>query len=163
MSKNNHDPESKELAFKAYNLFDAFLMSLVAEDDISIDVKIEATRDAISQHFAHLENCKVKADQLDPYKMVCWLTCSLLSKLSSDDSRILDAVATAGILTQNKLLSMEPDSRFALDANSMRFLKLLLINEKRGNSSHGIWQNGFYAAYHSAVFMKRRLAIADLK
>ena len=114
----------------------------------------ETVIDMLSQHGDHLREHIKNQKHVDPYKIVSWLGCALLRKVSLIKGREercpSQAVARATILTLEGFLFH--DIGVHLQEDSRLLLQRMLIREKQDNyvSDHGIWQNGLYAAFHLA-------------
>lgn len=139
------------------------------EETISqIDVEADIIVPMMSQHIGHLDHHEVTQEGVDPYKIVCWLGCEILSKVSCHRERPekkicpFRAVGEALIDTLVGLLAEDSRGRIILSEHTRRFLLQMLIAEKLEHGKHGIWQNGLYAAFHCSVFAFREMERATI-
>ncbi|MEZ5301564.1 MAG: hypothetical protein R3F11_13080 [Verrucomicrobiales bacterium] len=60
-------------------------------------------------------------------------------------------MGNALIDTLSGLLAQDSGGKIILPIRTRTLLLQMLVAEKTGDSDHGIWQNGIYAAFHCAV------------
>lgn len=117
----------------------------------------KAVRITLAQHGEHLVCHCVKQTHADPYKLVSWLGCAILSQIpcetgkSSDEISGFRIVSNALIKTLCGLLKYDTEGKVELPSRARKLLRKMLKEEKIGNRDHGIWQNGLYAAFHCAI------------
>jgi len=150
--------ERSDLAWAAVEQFNKSIIEakLDLEDPSLLD---ETILEMLWQHGDHLSEHIGEQNHVDPYKIVSWLGCSLLRRVTlikTGGGRCPShAVARATILTLEGFL--HKDTGAYLEEDSRLLLQRMLIKEKQDNyqSDHGIWQNGLYAAFHLAMKIGR--------
>lgn len=121
--------------------------------DLPADAFTNAIVDTLSQHRAHLEVHRVDQTHVDPYKVVCWCGCAVLKLI--DESENFERAATAIVRLLGCFLQADSNGEVVLPPRTYDLLVQMLREEKMGTCNHGIWQNGLYAAFHSAVAVMR--------
>lgn len=117
----------------------------------------------LGQHKDHLQSHDVTQNDVDPYKVVSWFGCAVLAEVTCEAKNPKDrtcafrAVARALINTLCGLLAEDSSGKVVFPANTRKLLLKMLIREKLKQGEQGIWQNGLYAAFHSAVVTLREM------
>ncbi len=106
---------------------------------------------ALQQHGEHLKTHQIEQKSIDAFKLVCWLGGGLLEGVSKGDDAQSGAIIDALIKTLRELLYIESEKFLKLPGSSAALLKSLLLQEKHGNSKHGIWMNGLYMSFHCSI------------
>ena len=153
----------KDRARLAWAAIGALLKAFeVSKVDIPPEEIERATREMFFHHAEHLVQHKMNQTHVDPYKLVCWFGCALLSeatiiKNDKDGRCEFTAIAYAVIRTLTNFLNIDSEGRVILPPKSRQLLIQMLVQEKMRNHRHGIWQNGLYAAFHCSVATLRAL------
>ena len=128
----------------------------IAHDDALID---EVVIETVLHHREHLRVHEVEQRHVDAYKIVSWLGCILLKKLlqtqKKDSMEPVDSGLqfdmVAGALVDLLGGFFYEDKDIHLPDEMLEFLIKMLHEEAYNNGDHGIWMNGLYMAFHSAV------------
>jgi len=116
---------------------------------------------ALTQHVSHLAHHGVDQVRVDPYKLVCWVGCSVLESVTCNpDPKTrcpFKVVAQSLIDTLCGFLATDSDGKLIFRSETRKMLLQMLIAEKIEQSDQGIWQNGLYAAFHCSVESLRLL------
>ena len=126
-----------------------------------------ACTNMLFHHKDHIGIHKIDQKRIDPYKIACWYGCSLLDEIAykeGPDGKVasgidllgcgkskFEIVARSVIITLSAFLTKEQPGGVNLPTQTKKLLYQLLKEEKIGDSDHGIWKNGLYVAYHSAI------------
>ena len=137
--------------------------SIVSDDALTDEV----IRETVIHHREHLQVHKFEQRHVDAYKIVSWLGCILLKKLvqqkkhsmEPDDSDVQFNMV-AGALVDLLGGFFWEDKGIRLPDEMLDFLIKMLHEEAYNNGDHGIWMNGLYMAFHSAVVATELQAIA---
>ena len=106
---------------------------------------------ALQQHGDHLTVHHIEQTTIDAFKLACWLGGSLLDETRKEDKGQCADIIDALIKTLREFLIMESEWYLVMPPSSMALLKSLLLEEKAGNTKHGIWMNGLYMAFHCSL------------
>lgn len=145
---------SREISGVAYRgLFELQISFERYRVHLQPDAFTNAIVDTLSHHRAHLEVHRVDQTHVDPYKIVCWCGCAVLNSIDDPDNFLKAAAALVRVL--GGLLQADSKGDVVLPSRTYKLLVQMLHEEKFGVCNHGIWQNGLYAAFHSAVAVMR--------
>ena len=137
----------------------------IVTDDALIDEVISET---VIHHKEHLRVHEVEQRHVDAYKIVSWLGCILLKKLvqsqkknSMEPDSGIQFNMVAGALVDLLGGFFYEDKDIRLPDEMLDFLIKMLYEEAYNNGDHGIWMNGLYMAFHSAVVATDLQATAE--
>lgn len=159
--------DRKEQIAKTLDVFRKALEKVgVRMDEASID---ESLIKCMRHHDEHIFRHQIDEQSVDPLKIYAWFGYDLASKLTVKSGELLekdDSCSSNAILSQRHdvikalVASMNASilverPRGGLDRVTLNYLVRLLERELDEDSDHGIGQNGIFAAFHSALSMKR--------
>lgn len=128
---------------------DAHFKVLISEKDE--DFLINKT---VQHHGEHLKLHAIRQEHVDAYKLLAWLGCNLLdlieeSRESQESTNQFKE--TTRVLVNLMAGFLKKDHGLELPIKSRKMMAKSLYQEKYNNSDHGIWMNGLYLSFHSAV------------
>jgi hypothetical protein len=134
-------------AYGAWKLFLKWVPKTVTR--LRPDQEEQVVIRACAQHGKHLATHGIQQTSLDAFKLVCWLGGSWLDMLDREKDVEECRQITQGLLSTLRLiLARETEWNLAVPPSTMKLLASFIEQEWRGNTEHGIWMNGLYAAFH---------------
>ncbi|HKK17697.1 MAG TPA: hypothetical protein VJ952_03365 [Opitutales bacterium] len=171
MSSVSSDSEGDNVRLKQIaDILDVYRVALekvgVRLEESSIDESLDKCR---RHHDEHIRCHQIEERSVDPLKIYAWFGFDLADKLTRKSQELLDGddscssnailaqrhdILKALVATMNSTILVERP-RGGLDRVTLNYLVRLLERELDEDSDHGIGQNGIFAAFHSALSMKR--------
>lgn len=123
-----------------------------SEDEVRDSVKC-----CIAHHVRHLKTLRVEQGSVDPLKILTWFGCDLAER-EADSYERLRLILECTIASLNAVLSKETPSRVKpFDADTLKYIRDLAVNEFTGIKDHGIGRNGLFLCFHAAQKSKKRI------
>ena len=125
----------------------------------------------LKHHKDHIRRLRVDDESVDPLKIYAWFGYDVAENLTLEVKQLSHASKIAGseakrvqrhdvikalVTSMNAVLIVEAP-KGGLDPDTLNYLIRFLECELDEDSEHGIGQNGIFAAFHSALNMKRYL------
>lgn len=125
----------------------------------------------LQHHREHIRRHQIEETSVDPLKIFAWFGYDLAENLTLQSQQLEHASDIAGsqakitqrrdvikalVMSMNTVIAVEKPEG-GLDGPTLRYLVRFLEHELDGTCDHGIGQNGIFAAFHSALSMKRVL------
>jgi hypothetical protein len=108
----------------------------------------------VQHHGEHLKLHALWQRHVDGYKLLAWLGCNLLD-LIKDNSEDVDGdfqfKECARILVNLMSGFLETDHGIEMPLSTRKMMAISLYQERFNNADHGIWMNGLFLSFHSAV------------
>jgi len=110
--------------------------------------------EALRQHAEHLEVHDIDTTNLDPFKLICWLTGKLLLRIDERDlsearSEARPIIKAVVRLLQENLL-LETGEKVKLPDAEETLITQFVVEEYFGDNKHGVGVNGLLLSFHCA-------------
>lgn len=154
---NHGNASPEEIRKVAYitikNFFDSIRNNTKFAVEISEAAEDELVRKTITHHSQHLKLHNLKQRHVDVYKLLAWVGCNTLEliKESQLDASDFQFKQVTMVLVNLMAGHLKADRGIALEKKTRRLLAKSLYEEKYGNPDHGIWMNGLFIAFHTAI------------
>lgn len=154
-NSENGQPKISDVAYFAIKQLDKSLV--VSGLDIPKEIKSYAITRTLFQHGQHIGVHDIYQSGVDPYKIICWYSFSLIEVLGLDpkekkeDVIKVEKISRATLALLEGFLKTESKGRIRFSTRTRKFLSKLILQELLENGDHGIGKNGLYASFHCAV------------